>query len=81
MVTCHKLVLMEECTTNTTTIGNGYAILELSYAALVADNPSTPLLSAVDDTYGTVPSVWSAFLRRLPRCISVNTSVKLKGFH
>lgn len=44
-------------------------------------NPSTPLLSAVDDTYGTVPSVWSAFLRRLPRCISVNTSVKLKGFH
>ena len=37
MVTCHKLVLMEECTTNTTTIDNGYAILELSYAALVAD--------------------------------------------
>ena len=29
--------------------------------------PSTPLLSAVDDTYGIEPSVWSAFLRRLPR--------------
>ena len=24
---------------------------------------------------GTVPSVWSAFLRRLPRCISVNTCI------
>ena len=37
MVACYKLVLMEERTAHAATIGYGYAILKLSYAAFVAD--------------------------------------------
>lgn len=37
MVTCHKFVLMKECTTDTTTVSDGNAILELSYAAFISD--------------------------------------------
>lgn len=35
MVTCHKLVLMEESTPYAATIGNSQAIGELSYATFI----------------------------------------------